>query len=239
MEGFEFLKDFRRFVPFLAIVLIIFGIKVSGQISTACSSAMLRSFSPCINFMSNNGSGSPTSACCQSLKELMASGKDCLCLIVTGNVPFKVPNRNVAISLPKACNKDGVPIECKVVTNSVFNFCIACSATTLPAPGPAALVPPGSPRFRNPRSPAAPSPEEPFNPPLGPAGDTTPSPPNGGGLGNPYNGFSPPSLTDGGFGNPDTSSFRPDLTPSSAPDSRRLPVVVVLAVCGAIVLKLY
>lgn len=63
--------------------------------------------------MSNNGSGSPTSACCQSLKELTASGKDCLCLIVTGNVPFKVPNRNVAISLPKACNKDSVPIECK------------------------------------------------------------------------------------------------------------------------------
>ncbi|KAM3326534.1 non-specific lipid transfer protein GPI-anchored 21 [Capsicum chacoense] len=238
MEGFKFLKDFRRLVPFLAIVLMIFDIQVSGQINTACSSAMLRSFSPCINFMSNNGSGSPTSACCQSLKELMASGKDCLCLIVTGNVPFKIPNRNIAVSLPKACNKDGVPIECKG------------SATPLPAQGPAALAPSGAPRsFQNPRSPAAPSPDdddvpEPFTPPLGPVGDTTPgltppSPSGGGGLGNPYNGFSPPSFTDDGSGNPDTSSFRPDLRPSSAPDSRRLSVFVFIAACGAIILKLH
>lgn len=85
---------------------------------------------------------------------------------------------------------------------------------------------------------------EPFNPPLGPGGDTTPGltppSPSGGGLGNPYNGFSPPSITDDGSGNPDTSSgFRPNLTPSSAPDSRRLSLYVVLASCGAIVLKLY
>ncbi|XP_059318096.1 non-specific lipid transfer protein GPI-anchored 21-like [Lycium ferocissimum] len=234
MEGYKFLKDFRRFVvPFLAIVLMFFSIQVRGQINTACSAAMLRSFNPCINFISSGGSGSPTSACCQSLKELTASGKDCLCLIVTGNVPFKVPNRNVVISLPKACNNGGVPVECKASSNP------------LPAPGPAALVPSGSPRFPNPRSPAAPSPEgddvpEPFDPPSGPVGDTTPSPPNGGGLGNPYNGFSPPSLSDGGSGNPDTSSgFRPDLTPSSATDSGRLSVFVVLAACGAIALKLY
>ncbi|KAK4355581.1 hypothetical protein RND71_024552 [Anisodus tanguticus] len=232
------MKNLRRFVPFLAVVLMIFSIQVRGQISTACSAAMLRSFNPCINFMSNNGSGSPTSACCQSLKELTASGKDCICLIVTGNVPFKVPNRNVAITLPKACNKDSVPIECKG------------SATPLPAPGtktsPAALSP------RSPRNPIprpAPSPEgddvpEPFNPPLGPVGDTTPGltppSPSGGVLGNPYNGFSPPSFTDGGSRNPDTSSgFRPDLTPSSAPYSRRLSVFVVLAACGAIALKLH
>ncbi|OIS98590.1 PREDICTED: non-specific lipid-transfer protein-like protein At5g64080 [Nicotiana attenuata] len=238
MEGFKFLNDFRRLVPFLAIVLMIFSIKVSGQISTACSAAMLRSFNPCINFMSNGGSGSPTSACCQSLKELTSSGKDCLCLIVTGNVPFKVPNRNWAITLPKACNNGGVPIECKG------------SATPLPAPGPAALVPSGSPRsFRNPRSPAAPSPEgddipEPFNPPLGPVGDTTPDltppSPSGGSLGNPYNGFTPPSTTNGGLGNPDTSSgFKPDLTPSSSPNSQKLSVFVLLAACGAIALKLY
>ncbi|WMV47764.1 hypothetical protein MTR67_041149 [Solanum verrucosum] len=237
MEGFKFLKNFRRLVPFLAIVLMIFSIQVSGQISTACSSAMLSSFSPCINFMSNNGSGSPTSACCQSLKDLTASGKDCLCLIVTGNVPFKIPNRNVAITLPKACNKDSVPIECKG------------SSTPLPAQGPAALSPSGSPRFRNPRPPQAPSPDgddvpEPFNPPLGPGGDTTPGltppSPSGGGLGNPYNGFSPPSSTDDGSGNTDTGSgFRPNLTPSSAPDSRRLPIFVVLVACGAIVLNLY
>lgn len=83
---------------------------------------------------------------------------------------------------------------------------------------------------------------EPFNPP---GDDTTPgltppSPSSGGGLGNPYNGFSPPSSTDDGSGNPDTSSgFRPNLTPSSAPDSTKLSVLVVLVACGVIFLKLY
>lgn len=125
MEGFKFLIDFRRLIPCLAIVLMIFGTQVSGQINTACSSAMLRSFGPCINFMNNNGSGSPTSACCQSLKELTASGTDCLCLIVTGNVSFKIPNRNVAITLPKACNKDSVPIECKGKNQKNYQYLAA------------------------------------------------------------------------------------------------------------------
>lgn len=84
---------------------------------------------------------------------------------------------------------------------------------------------------------------EPFDPPSGPGSDTTPGltppSPTGGGLGNPYNGFSPPSLTDDGSGNTDTGSgFRPNLTPSSAPDSPRFSPFVVLVACGAIVLKL-
>ncbi|XP_049373281.1 non-specific lipid transfer protein GPI-anchored 21-like [Solanum verrucosum] len=101
----------------LIVVLMVFSTQlVYGQISTACSAAMLRSFSPCINFISNGGSNnsSPTSDCCQSLKYVMSNGTDCLCLIVTGNVPFRVPiNRTLAISLPKACKMDGVPVQCK------------------------------------------------------------------------------------------------------------------------------
>ncbi|KAK6786885.1 hypothetical protein RDI58_015410 [Solanum bulbocastanum] len=107
----------------LTLVLMIFSTQsVSGQISTACSAAMLRSFSPCINFISNGGSNnsSPTSDCCQSLKYVMTNGTDCLCLIVTGNVPFRVPiNRTLAISLPKACKMDGVPVQCRASPSPV------------------------------------------------------------------------------------------------------------------------
>jgi hypothetical protein len=37
-----------------------------------------------------------------------------LCLVVTGSVPFGVPiNRTLAISLPRACNVPGVPVQCE------------------------------------------------------------------------------------------------------------------------------
>ncbi|XP_004241144.1 non-specific lipid transfer protein GPI-anchored 21-like [Solanum lycopersicum] len=136
----------------LTLVLMIFSTQsVSGQISTVCSAAMLRSFSPCINFISNGGSNnsSPTSDCCRSLKYVMNNGTDCLCLVVTGNVPFRVPiNRTLAISLPKACKMDGVPVQCKA------------SPSPIPSPSPKAAnnVP------------------QPYTPPLRPVADTRPSP---------------------------------------------------------------
>ncbi|XP_016464119.1 non-specific lipid transfer protein GPI-anchored 21-like [Nicotiana tabacum] len=217
----KFLKNFQLLVSILAIVLS--SQLVSGQISTACSGAMLRSFSPCINFITNGGNNSsPTSDCCRSLKYVMSNGTDCLCLIVTGNVPFRVPiNRTLAVSLPKACNMAGVPLQCKA------------SASPIPAPGPAALAP-----TKSPRSPPSPSPEaanvpQPFTPPLGlgPVADTTP--------GNPNSGLTPPSPTDS-FGNPDDNSgFKPDLTPSTAPSSDRFSTFVLLAACGAMAFKFY
>lgn len=106
----------------LAIVFLVLIRPNYGQISNLCSTAMLQSFNSCMNFVTNvgnNGNSSPTSDCCDSLKSLMSSGRDCLCLIVTGGVPFRVPiNRSIAASLPKACRKDGVPIECK--GNKIF-----------------------------------------------------------------------------------------------------------------------
>ncbi|XP_009791429.1 non-specific lipid transfer protein GPI-anchored 21 [Nicotiana sylvestris] len=187
---------------------------------------MLRSFSPCINFTTTGGSNSsPTSECCRSLKCVMSNGTDCLCLIVTGNVPFRVPiNRTLAVSLPKACNMAGVPPQCKA------------SASPIPAPGPAALAPTKSPRSsQRPKSPPSPSPEaanvpQPFTP-FGPVADTTP--------GNPNTGLTPPSPTDS-FGNPDDNSgFKPNLTPSAAPSSDRFSTLVLLAACGAMALKFY
>lgn len=114
MEGFT--SFFSRLILGLAIVfLLVTKPGVYGQITSLCTSSMLSSFTPCINFATaGGGGGSPTSDCCDALKSLMGSGRDCLCLIITGGVPFRVPlNRTIAASLPRACNKDGVPIECK------------------------------------------------------------------------------------------------------------------------------
>ncbi|KAJ8547320.1 hypothetical protein K7X08_010906 [Anisodus acutangulus] len=56
----------------------------------------------------------------------MTNGTNCLCLIVTGGIPFQMPmNPNLAMSLPSACNMPGVPLKCK-----------APSPPTVVAPGP-------------------------------------------------------------------------------------------------------
>ncbi|KAE8686150.1 Bifunctional inhibitor/lipid-transfer protein/seed storage 2S albumin superfamily protein, putative isoform 1 [Hibiscus syriacus] len=70
-----------------------------------------------------SGSSSPTQGCCGSLKLLMGSSMDCACLIFTASVPIQLPiNRTLALSLPRACNMGGVPVQCKA------------SGTPLPAP---------------------------------------------------------------------------------------------------------
>ncbi|KAK4793587.1 hypothetical protein SAY86_024022 [Trapa natans] len=127
--------------PIPALVLVVVSVMISasfpvsnGQVMTSCTASMISSFTPCINFVTNsspNGTApSPTSECCNSFKSLMGDGMDCMCLIITGNVPFQVPiNRSLAVSLPRACKMTGVPIQCKA------------SDVPLPASGPAALGP--------------------------------------------------------------------------------------------------
>lgn len=87
---------------------------VNGQINTACTSSIISTFTPCFNYLtgsSGNGS-SPTEDCCNSLKSSMSDSMDCVCLIVTGNVPVSIPFiRTLALSLPQACNT-GVPVQC-------------------------------------------------------------------------------------------------------------------------------
>ncbi|OIV91497.1 hypothetical protein TanjilG_26466 [Lupinus angustifolius] len=98
------------------------------QISTPCNTGMVnRLFTPCVNFItSSSGNGtSPTTECCSALKSLTTDGVDCLCLLLTATVPFKIPT--IAISLPNACNMPGVPLQCKA------------SGSPLPAPGPGSL----------------------------------------------------------------------------------------------------
>ncbi|KAI3914877.1 hypothetical protein MKX01_018046 [Papaver californicum] len=84
---------------------------------------MISGFTPCLNYITQNSSGNgsatatPSSECCRSLKSIASSGMNCACLIVTGSIPFQLPiNRTLVISLPKACNLDGVPVQCDIST---------------------------------------------------------------------------------------------------------------------------
>ncbi|KAF4376482.1 hypothetical protein G4B88_017218 [Cannabis sativa] len=111
MEG---LKTFQS----IAYIILILICLVNGQISTPCTFTMITSFTPCLNFItgssSNGQSQAPTTGCCSSLRTLLSSGMDCACLLVTASVPFQLPiNRTLALSLPSACNMNGVPIQCK------------------------------------------------------------------------------------------------------------------------------
>ncbi|KAK6130220.1 hypothetical protein DH2020_036030 [Rehmannia glutinosa] len=210
MEKFTY---FPCLVLALAIALVVTVVPVNGQSSTICTGAMLRSFSPCVNFVSSgSNSSSPTQNCCSSLKSLMSNGQDCLCLIVTGGVPFQVPlNRNLAMSLPRACKMSGVPIECKA------------TASPVPAPDPQNSgddSPSMSPGL-SPPSPRAPFIPQSSPPSLAPDGDIVPT-----------EGDIVPTLTPPGM--------RPTLTTTSAahPSHSALPSLVV-AVLGFILLKFY
>ncbi|CAH2053010.1 unnamed protein product [Thlaspi arvense] len=72
-----------------------------------CTPSMMTTVGPCMSFLTNSTSNgtSPSSDCCNSLRSLTTGGMGCLCLIVTGSVPFNIPvNRTTAVSLPRASN---------------------------------------------------------------------------------------------------------------------------------------
>jgi len=98
------------------LLLLLAAAPASGQIATSCTASLITTFTPCLNFVtgSTNGAGSPTQQCCGSLAEMVRTGADCACLILTGNVPFSLPiNRTLAISLPKLCSSTSVPLQCR------------------------------------------------------------------------------------------------------------------------------
>ncbi|KAK7366578.1 hypothetical protein VNO80_08571 [Phaseolus coccineus] len=145
----------------LAMTMVI-AAPAKAQVTTPCNASMINSvFNPCMNFLTNSSTNgtSPTAECCNSIKSLTSTGMDCLCLIVTGNVPFTIPiNRTLAISLPRACNLPSLPLQCKT------------SASPLPAPGPAGFGPSLSPSLSPQASSILPSPS------LAPVSDTNPPP---------------------------------------------------------------
>ncbi|GKV42432.1 hypothetical protein SLEP1_g49839 [Rubroshorea leprosula] len=203
-----------RIFLILAVVLTVSIFQVSGQLNFPCTPSMLTSVTPCMNFLTNSSSNgtTPTADCCNSLKSLTSGGMGCLCLIVTGTVPFQVPiNRTLAISLPRSCNMPNVPVQCKA------------NIAPVPAPDPISLSPVGSPA-----APVVPEPTpsaEPTPPAEAPVSDTTPV-------------LTPPS-TEGSAVPTATTGSRPTLTPSAAVSSYSLSPSLLLAAVGFVVLKYY
>ncbi|XP_038874253.1 non-specific lipid transfer protein GPI-anchored 19-like [Benincasa hispida] len=145
------MKFVSPFLLLLALPLVAI-LPVHGQMNVPCSASMLSSFSPCLNFVTNSSANgtSPTSDCCNAIRLLASGGRDCLCQIVTGRVPFQIPiNRTLAISLPRACNLPGVPLQCNA------------SSAPVPAPGPIPLGPSLPPESSPSGSPQAPEPTTP------------------------------------------------------------------------------
>ncbi|KAL1536129.1 non-specific lipid transfer protein GPI-anchored 20-like isoform X1 [Salvia divinorum] len=153
------MESMNVLVPLMTIAFLAPYAAAQSNTNSACTGPMLRSFGSCIGFLTTgSNASSPTSACCNSLRDLMSNGQDCLCLIVSGGVPFQVPvNRSLAISLPKACRQSGVPIECKA------------TASPVPAPEPRNSNP-GAPNRLSPPS----IPQVPFIPQPSPSSRMTP-----------------------------------------------------------------
>ncbi|EEF37598.1 non-specific lipid transfer protein GPI-anchored 16 [Ricinus communis] len=202
-----------KILQVIAMISTIIAISVNGQISTPCTTSMITSFfTPCINFItgSSNNGNSPTTSCCNSLKSLMSTSMDCACLIVTANVPVQLPiNRTLAISLPRACKMNGVPLQCKA------------SGSPLPAPGPVLLGPTLPPPSAAPLSPRAskavalaPAPESETILPLTPA--------------------FPPVQVEAPTAN---TGIRPVLNPSASISSNISPPISLIVLTAIIVLK--
>ncbi|KAF7086269.1 hypothetical protein CFC21_089579 [Triticum aestivum] len=133
----------------------------SGQAAPAapsCTASLVSSFTPCLSYITNGNSSSPTVGCCRSLSALVNASTGCACLLLTGSVPLGgVPiNRTLAVTLPRACNSMAVPLQCKD----------ASAQLPAPAPGPVAAS----------ASPAMP-PLPPVAPESPPAGTTVAVPP--------------------------------------------------------------
>ncbi|KAA0040812.1 hypothetical protein IC582_001835 [Cucumis melo] len=156
------MKFLSPFFLLLAFALVAIILPVNGQMNMSCSASMVSSFSPCLNFVTNSSANgtSPTADCCNAIRSLASGGRDCLCLIVTGGVPFQIPiNRTLAISLPRACNLPGVPIQ--------------CNAATAPASAPAS-IPLGPSLSPQPSPTASPQAPEPTTPALTPSSPVVP-----------------------------------------------------------------
>ncbi|KAM3224484.1 hypothetical protein ACQJBY_057705 [Aegilops geniculata] len=129
----------------------------SGQ-AASCTASLVSSFTPCLSYITNSNSSSPTAGCCRSLSALVNASTGCACLLLTGSVPLGgVPvNRTLAVTLPRACNSMAVPLQCKD----------ASAQLPAPAPGPVTAA----------ASPAMP-PLPPVAPESPPAGTTVATPP--------------------------------------------------------------
>ncbi|KAF7146069.1 hypothetical protein RHSIM_Rhsim04G0200100 [Rhododendron simsii] len=207
---------FLQLFQLLAIASLALVMPIYAQINSPCSPSMITSFAPCMAFVTNSSAAGapPTPACCSALQTISSNGTECMCQIVSGS-PFQVPiNRTLAISLPRACNMPGVPLQCKA------------AGAPASAPGPAAFSPSLSPEAPAPLSPQAsntlPTSDSPG---LAPEAETTPE-------------LTPPSTNTVSSQAPTANSgSRPVVTTSAAHPPASVSPSLLLTLFGAFVLK--
>ncbi|PHT49509.1 hypothetical protein CQW23_09256 [Capsicum baccatum] len=207
----------RNYSIFFLLSCLVFlaTMPINAQIVTSpCTATMLTSFTPCMNFLTNNGTAAPSAGCCNALKTMMGNGSACLCVIATGGIPFQIPiNPNTTMSLPRACNMGRVPLQCKASSppaaapGPVGTEAPSASPTSAPSPSPS---PKGSTDFK------------PMSPALAPQADVVPTvtPP------------SPSAANSGRRQNPATPSAAPSVTYGFSP-------LALIAAFGAIAFVLY
>lgn len=111
------------------IAVLALPVRSQQQPLSQCTPSMMTTVGPCMGFLTNSSSNgtSPSSDCCNSLRSLTTGGMGCLCLIVTGAVPFNIPiNRTTAVSLPRACNMPRVPLQCQGNKIKLLHFIYNC-----------------------------------------------------------------------------------------------------------------
>ncbi|KAK5804990.1 Non-specific lipid transfer protein-like 1 [Gossypium arboreum] len=219
-------------VPVMVVLalmsLMMLLLPANGQtINNPCTPAMLTTFTPCFNFLTNSSANatSPSPACCNALKNLTSSSMGCTCLIVTGSVPFPLPiNRTLAVSLPRACNMPSVPLQCN-----------APRGAPIPAPGPVSLAPKLSPGASPSLSPQSPIVPEPTPSAEVPDSGTTPSAevPDSGTT----PALTPPSSTAGSGAPTAATGSRPVLTPSAANPAYSFSPLLLVFTLGFLIFK--
>ncbi|ESQ47597.1 hypothetical protein EUTSA_v10021547mg [Eutrema salsugineum] len=147
------------------IAVLAFPVRSQQPPLSQCTPTMMTTVGPCMGFLTNSTSNgtSPSSDCCNSLRSLTTGGMGCLCLIVTGTVPFNIPiNRTTAVSLPRACNMPRVPLQCKANISPAAAPGPAGAFGPAMSPGPATtpIVPEPTPAAQTPQSDAT----RPFTP---------------------------------------------------------------------------
>ncbi|KAM1742658.1 hypothetical protein ACFX15_012165 [Malus domestica] len=209
----EIFVPFPRLVMAMAMALVL-ALPASAQVGSPCTANTIASFSSCMSFLTNSSANGtlPTAACCNSLKSITSTSRDCWCLLSNGSLPFQLPiNRTLAISLPRACNLPVVPLQCPA------------AGAPIRAPGPRSLSPTLSPGA-SPSAPTASSVPAPTSSAESPESDNTPD-------------LTPPSTT-GGSGAPNaTPGSRPVVTPSAATPSYS-PSLLLLA-SGILAMKFF
>ena len=82
----------------------------SGSGGGDCTSALV-SLSPCMDYISGNGTSAPSASCCSQLKAVVQSKPQCLCAALSGDSSSLgvTIDKKRALELPKACNVDTPP----------------------------------------------------------------------------------------------------------------------------------